>query len=617
MSLAVEPLPTLNKYEVLEEIGHGGMATVYRALDTRLGREVAVKIIHRHLRESSEVGRRFTDEARAVAKLRHQGIVEIYDVSDDDEQNRFLVAELVRGRSFRKWLTDHKPMPVEAVACVVLEIAEALDHAHINGIVHRDIKPENVLIGEGPPVSGPVDEPTPVEIKITDFGIAKLLDQQGVTSTGQVLGSPAYMSPEQIECGDVDARADIYSLGVLFYEAAVGALPFDGKNPAQVLRRVLDGRYNKAEHERAAIGARWSTIIDRMLAHDAAKRPASMRELITLIRAELVSVGVIEPASEVARYFADPRRYEDTQGERLVPKLLELGERAQLKGDVLAAAAHFNRALTLKPGDPTILALISRLSRRQSRRANVIRSIAALGITLFVGVSAWAVVRLTRSEPRQATPLLAMIETPSDTVKSAAPIVVTPPASVVLIPSSASTVAPSSAVTAITTSTAPTATTRAVNILTIPKTARVSIDGGAPEESGFDGVHRTFHIGEQHTIDAFVPNSPCCKKGGRTFVVEAPPRGAENQPQVVSLSLQFNAARLVSQGPAGSQLSCPGFKVSGSSRGSYEVSMNTLEDRQTCSLTEGGQVLATQSILLYAGKETSVTWTTPTSPTPH
>jgi hypothetical protein len=155
-----------------------------------------------------------------------------------------------------------------------------------------------------------------------------------------------------------------------------------------------------------------------------------------------------------------------------------------------------------------------------------------------------------------------------------------------------------------------------VSITTNPKTARVSIDGGAAEESGFDGVTRTFRVGEQHSIDAFVPNSPCCKKGGRSFVVEPPPPGSEDKPQIVGLTLGYNPARLISQGPAGSQISCPGFKVSGSSRGSFDVAMSSLEDRQTCSLTEGGQVLATQSILLYAGKETSVTWT-PASPTPH
>jgi serine/threonine-protein kinase len=122
-----------------------------------------------------------------------------------------------------------------------------------------------------------------VVIKITDFGIAKVLDQQGVTSTGQVLGSPAHMAPEQIEGGDVDARTDVFALGVLMYEALVGHLPFEGKNPAQVLRKVLEGAYPPADRERPTTGGRWSRILDGALARDAAQRtksPAALGEQI-------------------------------------------------------------------------------------------------------------------------------------------------------------------------------------------------------------------------------------------------------------------------------------------------------------------------------------------------
>src|SRR5262249_34372501 len=145
-------------------------------------------------------------------------------------------------------------------------------HAHASGVVHRDIKPENVLIERV--AAGAEDAPAPgppaagrVAVKLTDFGIAKLLDAQGVTSTGQVLGSPAHMAPEQIEGGEVDGRSDVFGMGVLLYECLVGHLPFEGQNPAQVLRRVLDGSYPEAQVERPAVGTRWSKIVDRALAH--------------------------------------------------------------------------------------------------------------------------------------------------------------------------------------------------------------------------------------------------------------------------------------------------------------------------------------------------------------
>ncbi|MEO7331642.1 MAG: serine/threonine-protein kinase, partial [Minicystis sp.] len=264
--------PELSKYELLEEIGHGGMATVYRAKDPRLGREVAVKVIHKHLRENAEVGLRFIAEARAAAKLRHPNIVEVFDVSTEDDRERYLVAELIRGCTLRKVLIDHRQMPAEVGAAITLELCDAVEHAHEASIVHRDIKPENVLVElprdrcnvpdrESPSAKKKGSADAGVIIKLTDFGIAKLLDVQGVTSTGQVLGSPAHMAPEQIEGGDVDARTDVFGLGVLMYECLVGHLPFEGKNPAQVLRKVLEGLYSAVDRERPTTGGRWGRIV--------------------------------------------------------------------------------------------------------------------------------------------------------------------------------------------------------------------------------------------------------------------------------------------------------------------------------------------------------------------
>jgi len=212
MKLAHDMKPQLDKYELISVLGHGGMATVYLARDRRLGRNVAVKIIHPHLRDDLEIGARFVREARVVAKLHHPNIVEVFDVSEPGELERYLVVELVEGSSLRKFLAENGRMPAKIAAAMAIEIADALEHAHQNGVIHRDIKPENVLIADKG--SG--------RVKITDFGIAKILDAQGVTVTGQVLGSPSHMAPEQIEKPLlVDHRAMACGAGELIGDLAV------------------------------------------------------------------------------------------------------------------------------------------------------------------------------------------------------------------------------------------------------------------------------------------------------------------------------------------------------------------------------------------------------------
>jgi serine/threonine-protein kinase len=369
-------MPQLAKYDVLEEIGHGGMATVYRARDKRLGREVAVKVIHPHLRDSREVVSRFNAEARAVAKLRHPNIVEVFDVSEADEPEQYLVVELVRGTTLRKILQEDGAMPPEVAASLALELLGALAHANAAGVIHRDIKPENVLIERT------ADD---VAVKLTDFGIAKLLDAQGVTSTGQVLGSPAHMAPEQIEGGEVDARADVFGLGVLLYECMVGHLPFEGSNPAQVLRRVLDGRYPEPQGERPSIGNRWSAILDRTLAHVAAERFADAGAVREAIAAELDRVGFGEPRRELAAWMGDPEAYAPRHAERMIERLCTLGGEARGRGDVLGAAGDYNRALAHAPGDPRLLKIVASMNRAEAVTRTLRRAAVAVTIMLALG----------------------------------------------------------------------------------------------------------------------------------------------------------------------------------------------------------------------------------------
>src|SRR6185295_4663366 len=227
-----------------------------------------------------------------------------------------------------------------------------------------------------PPSSG--DSAPRVRVKLTDFGIAKLLDAQGVTSTGQVLGSPAHMAPEQIEGGDVNARADVFGLGVLLYECMVGHLPFEGKNPAQVLRRVLEGAYAPADRERPSVGSKWAKILAKALAKEAADRFASADDLILALEAELQSLGFGDSAAELHAFFADPDGYRGAHKSRVVGALTRRGEQARKAGDRHGAAADFNRAVAYAPQDAQLLRLVSRLQRgRTTRRALVLVSSAS------------------------------------------------------------------------------------------------------------------------------------------------------------------------------------------------------------------------------------------------
>jgi serine/threonine protein kinase len=591
---SVDQLPRISKYEIAEELGHGGMATVYRARDLRLGRDVAVKVIHKHLRESKEVGMRFEAEARTVAKLRHPNIVEVYDVSADDEPEKYIVVELSRGMTLRRILATTGEMPPEVAAALALELAAALAHAHGAGVIHRDIKPENVLVETG----------EEVRIKLTDFGIAKILDAQGVTSTGQVLGSPAHMAPEQIEGGEVDARADVFGLGVLLYEAMVGHLPFEGKNPAQVLRNVLEGTYAAPDREKPAVGGRWARILARALAREADDRYPSAEAFIAAIDHELHGLGFANPRAELPVYFANPDAYRTAHAARIVPRLMERGEQARRAGDPHGAAADFNRALAYAPSDPALLKLISRLHRRRQFRRFIVILAASMAVISLLAAGAFGLRGRARA---RALPQIEAVPLSPPAAVSAAELSAVPepkPSSTraaVVLPKVPTSERPARHVEI-----AP--VTREVSFLLVPKGALVSIDGAAPEEL-FMKTKR-LSVGP-HTFRAEAPApSKCCEPLERGEEVKADE--GTNVPQQVSLSLQFRKAMISApEAPSGAQLHCPIPRIAGSASAVYQVHMSTLEQDISCEVDVPGLSTQRSSVTLRAGELTQVPWTAP------
>ncbi|HEX4612075.1 MAG TPA: serine/threonine-protein kinase, partial [Urbifossiella sp.] len=239
------PLPRVRGYEVLEEVGRGGMGVVYRARHAALNRTVALKLVPA---ADAEGWARFRLEAEAVADLQHPNIVQIYEVGEADTGGGtpFMALEFVGGGSLARRLAGG-PLPARAAAALVETVARAVHFAHQRGILHRDLKPANVLLGGiGPPAPGPSGAtplPPPTDApKVTDFGLAKRLDggHAGRTRTGAVLGTPSYMAPEQVSgnSGDVGTPADVYALGAILYECLTGRPPFQGGSALETLEQV-------------------------------------------------------------------------------------------------------------------------------------------------------------------------------------------------------------------------------------------------------------------------------------------------------------------------------------------------------------------------------------------
>lgn len=215
-----------NRYTILERIGGGGMADVYRAHDKLLDRSVAVKVLRSQFTDDEEFVTRFRREAQAAARLSHPNIVNIYDVGRDGD-TYYIVMEYISGETLKERIVREGPLPVESAARVALEIAEALEHAHQNNIVHCDIKPHNILMTR----TG--------RVKVTDFGIARAVTSATMTQTGTIIGSVHYFSPEQAKGSAVSAKSDIYSLGVVLYEMLTGVVPFTGETPISIALKHL------------------------------------------------------------------------------------------------------------------------------------------------------------------------------------------------------------------------------------------------------------------------------------------------------------------------------------------------------------------------------------------
>lgn len=275
-----------DKYEVQEQIAQGGMGIVYKAMDRKLGRVVALKVVHAHLCSDQTFLQRFLREARAMARLQHENIVTIHAVGQDRDTH-FIDMEYVQGSNLQDSLTRRISLPLHEAITIAHQIASALAYAHKHGIIHRDVKPANVLMDSDG------------RIKLTDFGIAAALDEAPLTSAGQLIGTLLYMSPEQARDSTLDGRSDLYSLGLMLYEMITGTHPRRGLSNAAVLGMLSGEGKAPPLTFPSKVPAEVQSIVKDLLRYRPVDRMADAQQLVRRLES-LPELGAMLPSSSGA-----------------------------------------------------------------------------------------------------------------------------------------------------------------------------------------------------------------------------------------------------------------------------------------------------------------------------
>jgi serine/threonine protein kinase len=284
------------RYELGERLGVGGMSTVVRAFDDRLERDVAIKLLAEHLADDDQFVARFRREALAVARLVHPNIVQVFDFGLDEPTHRqYIVMELVRGRSGAEILREEGVLELRDALSIVAQACRGLEYAHRNGVVHRDVKPGNLLRSEDGVV------------KLADFGIAKAFsDESSITQVGSVLGTAAYLAPEQAAGEQAGPAADLYALGVVAYQLLSGRLPYEAQSLTELAlkqQREVPPRLDELNPE---VPPQLAMAVDRALALDPRQRPASADELRGLLADGVRGIGPAEPPTSATRAAGPP-----------------------------------------------------------------------------------------------------------------------------------------------------------------------------------------------------------------------------------------------------------------------------------------------------------------------
>ncbi len=403
-----------SRYRIETPIATGGMSTVYRGLDTRLDRPVAVKVMDSRYASDTGFLARFRLEARAVARLRHPGLVAVFDQGMDG-RHPFLVMELIDGGTLRELLRERGPMPPHAVAAVFNPMLGGLAVAHRSGLVHRDVKPENVLISDDG------------EVKLADFGLVRAIAEAGITSTSVILGTAAYLSPEQVRTGSAGPRSDVYSAGLLMYELLTGSTPFTGDTPLALAYQRIDRDVPAPSEAIDGIPEEFDELVLRATSRDPDARYADAAQMgaeLDAIAADLRLPSFRVPAPRDSKQHvaeqlyrsrlietggstdAAPARDLDAADTASAAAALGVAARpsaaprprvpnpTRMMDPVPAYDPEFDREFDSEPDDSAFFADVDdsdyRYERQQSRRAILMWLVIVLIITTSVAAGCWS-----------------------------------------------------------------------------------------------------------------------------------------------------------------------------------------------------------------------------------
>lgn len=293
----LQPGQMLGPYQIISQIGEGGMATVYKAYQPSMDRNVAIKVLPGQLAESAEFTQRFQQEARIIAKLEHPHILPVFDYGESGGIT-YLVMRYLDAGTLRDKMENGRPLPLDEIDRLFTQLADALSYAHSYGIIHRDLKPSNALIdSQG-------------NLFLTDFGIAKLLESASprLTQTDAIMGTPAYISPEQAQAAKVNQRSDIYSLGIILYEMVTGRVPFVAETPLAVILKHVSDPLPLPSTLKPDIPEAIEKVVLKALAKEPGDRFATVEEFLSAWKRALDEAKSTRPSSETVAVHAAPRK---------------------------------------------------------------------------------------------------------------------------------------------------------------------------------------------------------------------------------------------------------------------------------------------------------------------